>query len=506
MLQMCNHKGWRTMKSDAKAAFLQGGENQRHRQIFGMPVSELQEAMGLQAGQAVQFLKAAYGLTIAPREFYQYVDSILQRLHLHRLHVDPSIWVLRYQNEITGKMEVCGVVGSHVDDFILMGDEDNQRWCQFLENFHASMRWSPWECAPMTHCGVWLEQDANNTWHVSQSEFCEGLNQVTEDGAGKELTKNELHQCRAILGAAQWRCYQSAPQHAARLSHLQSLLPKGDRNTLKDVNRFVRELYHQKNEKISVFDLHGQEDEDLVAVGWSDAALANRVDLSSTGGYVVGFVNKKMLDGEKGPVSLISWSTHKLRRVCRSSLAAEAQALAECEAELFLVRALWQELLGADLDLRNPWNTSKLTPGVLVIDAKALYDTLKQQDVPNLSSKEKHTALEVLGLSQHLVEQSTILRWCNSDQQLSDGMTKMSAQDKVANFLRRGQVWNLLFDESFTAAKKLKTAKTADESVESVGARDPTYLELLNQTSGHVKNLAKDFKSASTFHESEHME
>ena len=90
-------------------------------------------------------------------------------------------------------------------------------------------------------------------------------------------------------------------------------------------------------------------------MGWSDAALANRVDLSSTGGYIIGFVHKSMLSGIQGQVSLVSWSTHKLRRVCRSSLAAEAQALSECEAELFLVRALWQELRGQVLDMANPW-------------------------------------------------------------------------------------------------------------------------------------------------------
>eukprot|EP00435_Cladocopium_sp_Y103_P037904 s628_g10.t1 len=193
-----------------------------------------------------------------------------------------------------------------------------------------------------------------------------------------------------------------------------------------------------------------------------------------------------MLSGVQGPVSLVSWSTHKLRRVCRSSLAAEAQALAECEAELFLVRGLWQELLGAELDLVNPWNTTKQTPGVLVIDAKALYDTLKQQEVPNLGAKEKHTALEVLGLSQHLVEQETTLRWCNSDQQLADGMTKISAQDRVTQFLKGNQRWNLVYDETFTAAKKLKSAKTAEDG--SSEYRDQTWLEVLNQTSGHVRN------------------
>ena len=339
-----------------------------------------------------------------------------------------------------------------------------------------------------------MTQDEHKAWHLSQAEFCEGLSQVVEDGEGKDLTKGELHQCRAVLGAAQWRCYQTGPQHCSKLSHLQSLLPRGDRSTLKDINKFVRELYNQKDEKISVYDLKAQADEDIVAVGWSDAALANRVDLSSTGGYIIGFVHKSMLRGIQGQVSLVSWSAHKLRRVCRSSLAAEAQALSECEAELFLVRALWQELRGQVLDMANPWLTSKMTPGVLVVDAKALYDMLQQQDVPNLSAKEKHTALEVLGLSQHLMEQNTTLRWVNSHQQLADGMTKISAADGVMQFLKKRQHWNLLYDEPFTAAKKLRTRP---EQPESGDPKDPTWLDLMRQTSGHVKKLAFGSDSSS---------
>ena len=80
---------------------------------------------------------------------------------------------------------------------------------------------------------------------------------------------------------------------------------KGDRQTLKDINKFVRELYHQKDEKNSVYDLQAASDEDIILVGWADAALANR-DLLER--------------GVAGPVSLASWSTHKLRRICRSSL------------------------------------------------------------------------------------------------------------------------------------------------------------------------------------------
>jgi hypothetical protein len=99
-----------------------------------------------------------------------------------------------------------------------------------------------------------------------------------------------------------------------------------------------------------------------------------------------------------------------------------------------------------------------------------------------------------MGLSQHLVEQETILRWCNSDQQLSDGMTKISAAEKVSKFVRSGQRWNLLFDESFTAAKKLKSTKTVEDLPE-VGSKDPTWLDLIG-TSGHVRTSATVMSSS----------
>eukprot|EP00435_Cladocopium_sp_Y103_P003900 s7331_g1.t1 len=188
---------------------------------------------------------------------------------------EPCIWRLRALNANTGRQETIGLVAAHVDDFLLLGDESNSKWIDFLEAFHKSMKWSPWEVAPFQHCGVQLSQKSNGNWILSQREFCEGLNQVEEDGQGKDLTSNEIRQCRAVLGSAQWRVYQTAPHHAAKLSHLQSLLPKGDRDTLKEINKFVRELYGQRDVTLEMHDLQAECDEDLVAVGWSDAALAN---------------------------------------------------------------------------------------------------------------------------------------------------------------------------------------------------------------------------------------
>ena len=133
-----------------------------------------------------------------------------------------------------------------------------------------------------------------------------------------------------------------------------------------------------------------------------------------------------------------------------------------------------------------PWSCAKLTSSILVIDTKALHDILMKEDIPNLSAKEKHIALEMLCLTQHLAEQQIKLCWVNSDQQLADGMTKTNAQDKILNFLCNNQRWNLVYDPTFTTAKKLRTQpqQVAEESL-----RDPIFLQLQQRSSGHVRNF-----------------
>lgn len=168
----------------------------------------------------------------------------------------------------------------------------------------------------------------------------------------------------------QWRVYQTAPQHAAKLGHFQSMLTKGDKSMLEGINKMVREVHAvhaQKELGLHVYQLNAERDSDLVLVAWSDAALANRPDLDSAGGYIIGFVHRSMVDGGiSGQVNAMSWRSHKLKRVCCSSLAAEAQALSEAEQELMFLRLEWWEMLGHPVDLGNPEAAARNVPGILV--------------------------------------------------------------------------------------------------------------------------------------------
>ena len=55
---------------------------------------------------------------------------MLKALSLVCLKVDPSIWILTTPGAREGEVRTIGVVGAHIDDFLMVGDENNSRRCQ----------------------------------------------------------------------------------------------------------------------------------------------------------------------------------------------------------------------------------------------------------------------------------------------------------------------------------------------------------------------------------------
>ena len=494
VLNLATHRKWKTLKADAKAAFLQGSESQRARGVFAMPVEELRAAMNIPPQEAVQLLRAAYGLVSAPREWYHDVDNIAQhKCGLSHLICEPCIWVCK------DKGSVVGVIASHVDDFIVTGDESNQTWMNALKNLYTSLQWSPWEPDPYEHCGIHLQQTSDFGFQFDHEAYCQQIKQISVDKNSEEITADELSQARAVLGAIQWRVQQTAPQHAAKLSLLQSTLPNGSKDVLHQINKLVREVYAQKSLSISVQQLDACEDKDLVLIGWTDAAVANRPDMSSTGAYVIGLSHSSILDGVRSPVNIISWKSGKLPRVARSSLSAEVQALAEGEQELMFCRALFAELLGHSLDLRVPEEASRKVPGALVIDAKSVFDAFHKGAGASaaFSMKDKYAALELLALSENMRKQDTALLWVSSDAQLADGLTKASAQDAFKAFMMKGQKWNVRYDPGFIAAKKKKMLQP--ETTESEFQRDLTWRDFIARQTRQETGVSSNFFGASEF-------
>ena len=447
LLNMASVRKWDILCGDVKSAFLQAKSPQGQRCVFAAPVPELAHALGLQEGQAVQLLRSCYGLVSAPREWYEDVHRTLVSLGAERLTTDSCVWRIR---DASGA--VVGLVSSHVDDFLMTGCSSSKAWQDFLHGFKNAYEWSPWEHGAFRHCGVNIMQHPDHSVSLDHSSFCQELKQLDPIREERKLTLAEVSQVRAVLGSVQWRVYQSAPQHAAKLNYLQSLIASQDSSIVEQVNKLIREVYSARSLSVQVQSLGAEDPEQLCMIAWSDASLANRPDFSSTGGHLIALMHQQSLEAGMGRINPIAWKSGRLHRIARSSLSAESQALADTEQELFFARLEWREMIGDYVDAKVPENTAAKVPSYLVVDAKAMFDTLSK-GVFVASQKDKYTGLELLSLSQHLEKQKTVLLWCDSNHMLADGLTKASKQDVLKRFLASGY-WRIRYDGAFISAKK----------------------------------------------------
>ena len=181
-------------------------------------------------------------------------------------------------------------------------------------------------------------------------------------------------------------------------------------------------------------------------------------------------------------MSLISWHLSRLRRVARSSSAAETQAAADGDDEAVYNRLCLKEVLFGQLELRNWQSETRQIHTSVVMDCRGVYDALARSSSSCLGLKDKKSGLEAHALKHSLVECGRAMRWCHSAAQLCGVVTKDydAARALWELFVRRGFRWKLIHDPKFESSRNRpkRGLDTLDEPDENEFAddspRDPT--------------------------------
>ena len=289
-------------------------------------------------------------------------------------------------------------------------------------------------------CGAQITQAHNKhtgTWSGFEISFTECVKEISiitlpshrrRDKKSK-ITPLELSQPRALNGQLLWLGMQCL---------LQLLAPQTPQATVGSIyegNKLARKASAWARTPLKIHAHHSP-----VVVTYTDDGWTIRPDGTSQGGQLVFIANSELLQGRESNMSLISWHSSRLRRVARSSSAAETQAAADGDDEAVYVRLCLKEVLFGQLDLRNWQSEARQFLAALVVDCRGVYDDLARSSCSCLGLKDKKSGLEALALKQSLVECGTVIRWCHSAAQLGDVVTKDSdvARALWELFVRRG--------------------------------------------------------------------
>ena len=256
---------------------------------------------------------------------------------------------------------------------------------------------------------------------VSQDEFVRNFESIPISPSrlsqkNAKLTSEELALLRSLVGQANWIASQTRPDISYDVLELSMCLSRQPEvRHLIQANKLVRKI--KANDfalKFSKID----SDEELKLVVYADASHANLPDgASSTAGHLVFIAG-----GDKA--SVLSWRSSKIKRVVRSSTAAESLALSDALDDALFLREMIGELIGKKLQIHAN------------IDNNNLHTLIHS----TTSITEKRLRIEIAAVKEMIEKQEVAsVNWVKSDDQLANCLTKRGASSqKLIHVLTSG--------------------------------------------------------------------
>ncbi|CAK0791255.1 unnamed protein product [Prorocentrum cordatum] len=338
---------------------------------------------------------------------------------------------------------VDGLIGKRAGDFIGCGEnvsceddlyaklDDTECFQARLGMLNEKFKFGKWEFGPsLVFTGGEVEQSlSSHAITIKFEKYLHAVKPITVETHRRADPTSALSPKGVIIAAATASFRAASTGHAT----VQDLL---------DANKDLRLL--KANADVGLYFGFDRPWSELRVGGYSDASWASRPDGSSQGGYQI-FVGPEdeLNAGAPTPFVAMEWASKKLVRLCKSSLSAEAQAAAMGADSLMWVKVFLALSLRPDLGHDSPFIT----------DAKCLYDASRSATA-GLGIAEKRTAIEMKIVNEQLAEVNAGWKWVNTQQQMTDELTKLSARQMMADALRRG-VHALRYDPDFVAGKKL---------------------------------------------------
>ena len=219
-----------------------------------------------------------------------------------------------------------------------------------------------------------------------------------------KLTHDETGLLRSLVGPANWVASQTRPDICYEVLELSMCLSRQPEvRHLIQANKLVRKIKADCYKLIfpSMDDINN-----LKIVTYSDAAHANLPDgASSTAGYITFLAAHS---------SVISWRSSKIKRIVRSSTAAESLALSDALDDALYLREVFAELLGKTLQI------------FAYIDNKNLHSVIHS----TTAITEKRLRIEVAAIKEMIARKEISVHWVPTTDQLADSLTKRGSHTR----------------------------------------------------------------------------
>ena len=387
--------GWVLQSIDIKTAFLQG--KHLERTVFLKPPREAH------TDKLWRLNKCVYGLGDAPRNFYLKLSEELITFGMVVSTLDKALF-FAFKDRV-----LIGIIACHVDDMLYGGNLDFQ---PIIDNLRQSLTVSTEQCNAFAYVGISLKQNSDFSITINQDAFAASIKEISLSAERMKqkqapVTEVEKSNMRSVIGQLNWLSGITRPDLCFDVCQFSSKVKNAVVSDLILLNKVVH-----KARKHSGGIVFPRLDMNKVEIKlFADASFNNLPDGGSQEGHII-FIC------DKSNCAPLAWMSGKIKRIVRSTLAAEAVALNDaCDNGLFLKRMVSEMFVN---ELQTDISLSAYSDNKSTVDA--IHSTTSVND--------KKTRLEISLLRQYVERKEVDIHLVKGKVNLSDLLTKRGASSK----------------------------------------------------------------------------
>ena len=305
------------------------------------------------------------------------------------------------------KTKLHGILALHVDDLLFCGSLLFLK--EIIHTIKIIFKISNEETEVFQHLGLEIEQ-TRDLIYVHQSKYINSMQPLKLDNLKKKtdaLNTREYEELRSHVGQLMWTANQTRPDISFDICQISVNLKMATKEDVLRTNKCIHKMKTVEM-KLHFPDIGDLDEASLVC--YSNASLANLKDAGSQGSFIIFIIgsNKKYVP--------LKWQSRKIKRVVKSTLAAETMALLEGTECCFLIKSTLLRILG----LSNDTNLRIKA----ITDNKSLYDAVHSTK----TVEDKRLKVDICAL-RDMMQRKEIhnVEWIESDNQIADSFTKAGA-------------------------------------------------------------------------------
>ena len=445
--QLAASRRWGARIKDVKTAFLQSLPTTRSRKLACRQPRD-ETLPGLDPRQLVLLLTEVYGLVSGPSWWRRsLLELITNRLGYVLNPYNKCVLTLPSKSS-KPDAPTEGFIVIEVDDLAEAGSE---RHVEKMKELEKLLKFGKIEELygnkdGSTYAGRHIQQMSDYSFEHHMDEYIYtrlepvrlSRKVLKKDASQVKLDEKEKTQLRGLIASLNWTSREGRPDASAAASILASAFPEPSVSHVLSGNDVVK---HLKLFPIRL-KIHAIREKELRNLLIADSAFDTSGREKSQFGWLLGFTDSTLNQGQTAPVSLMQWRSKRLRRKAASSMMCESIAMSAATGALERQDAFMHSLRfsnfsprerqrGEDARMEMLGKTSVFSKDVsafqdpasiIVMDAKALFDNLGSEQS---QGDDDRAALEVAIIKESLLMVGGRPRWIPHNENPSDALTKV---------------------------------------------------------------------------------